>query len=34
VIRAGDALLVMTGDRHGFMNVSDKPFRFICAIPL
>jgi quercetin dioxygenase-like cupin family protein len=34
VVRAGDALLVLTGDRHGFLNASDKPFRFICVIPV
>ena len=34
VVRAGDALLVLTGDQHGFANASDRPFRFICVIPV
>ena len=34
VVTTGDALLVLPDDKHSFKNTSDKPFRFICVIPL
>jgi len=33
-IRTNDVLFVQTGDQHSFINNSDKPFKFICVIPL
>lgn len=30
----GMVLLVQPGDKHGFQNIFDKPFRFICVIPI
>lgn len=34
LVKTGDALLVLPNDKHGFKNTSDKPFRFICVIPI
>lgn len=34
VVKAGDALLVLPGDQHSFKNATDRPFRFICVIPI
>jgi quercetin dioxygenase-like cupin family protein len=33
-VQAGDALLILPNDKHSFRNISDKPFRFICVIPI
>lgn len=34
VVKTGDALLVLPGDRHGFKNNTESLFRFICVIPI
>lgn len=34
VVNKNDALFVQPGDKHSFINNSDKPFKFICVIPL
>ncbi len=34
LVRKGDALLILPNDKHGFVNNSDTPFRFICVIPI
>jgi quercetin dioxygenase-like cupin family protein len=33
-VKPGDALLVLPGDAHSFRNISKRPFRFICVIPI
>jgi len=33
-VRKGDALFVLPGERHGYINDSDKIFRFLCVIPV
>jgi quercetin dioxygenase-like cupin family protein len=33
-IAAGDAVLVLPGERHQFRNTSEVPARFLCMIPL
>jgi len=33
-IQQGDALLVPANEEHQFRNPSDKPFRFICLVPV
>jgi quercetin dioxygenase-like cupin family protein len=33
-VKTDDALLVLPNDKHSFKNTSDKPFRFICVIPI
>ncbi len=30
----GMAIFVVPGDRHGFTNKSNKPFKFICVVPI
>lgn len=33
-VKKGDVIFVKPGDKHSFLNNSDKPFKFICVIPL
>ncbi|MCX7995893.1 MAG: cupin domain-containing protein [candidate division WOR-3 bacterium] len=33
-VQKGDVLLILPNEKHGFTNNSDKPFRFICVIPI
>jgi quercetin dioxygenase-like cupin family protein len=33
-VKEGDALFVLPGERHGYINDSDKIFRFLCVIPV
>jgi quercetin dioxygenase-like cupin family protein len=33
-VKKGNAILVLPNEKHGFVNISDKPFRFICVIPI
>jgi quercetin dioxygenase-like cupin family protein len=33
-VKKGDALFVMPGERHGYVNDSGKIFRFLCVIPV
>jgi quercetin dioxygenase-like cupin family protein len=33
-ITPGDAVLVLTGERHQFRNTADTPARMLCMIPL
>lgn len=33
-VNKGDAIFVKPGDKHSFTNSSNKPFKFICVIPL
>ncbi len=33
-VEKGDALFVQPNDKHGFINNTDAPFRFICVIPI
>ncbi|MEO0185084.1 MAG: cupin domain-containing protein [candidate division WOR-3 bacterium] len=33
-VKKGDALLVQPNEKHGFINNSTAPFRFICVIPI
>lgn len=33
-VKKGTAILVLPNDKHGFFNNSDKPFKFICVIPI
>ena len=33
-LAAGDAVLVLPGERHQFRNTADRPARFLCLIPL
>jgi len=33
-VKKGDTIFVKPGDKHSFTNNSNRPFRFICVIPL
>jgi len=33
-VRVGDFVYVAPGEKHGFLNTGDEPFRFICVIPI
>ncbi len=33
-IKRHDALFIKPGDQHGFRNDTDKPFKFLCVIPV
>lgn len=33
-VKKGDVIFVKPGDKHSFINTSDKPFKFICVIPI
>ncbi|MGB3480185.1 MAG: cupin domain-containing protein [bacterium] len=33
-VKKGDVIFVKPGDKHSFTNSSDKPFKFICVIPI
>lgn len=33
-VKKGDAIFVKPNDKHSFINSSDKPFKFICVIPV
>ena len=33
-VKKNDFILVKPGDKHSFINNSDKPFKFICVIPV
>jgi len=33
-VRANDALFILPGEPHGFMNNSDRNFKFLCVIPV
>jgi quercetin dioxygenase-like cupin family protein len=33
-VKKGDVIFVKPGDKHSFTNTSEKPFKFICVIPI
>jgi len=33
-VKKADVIFVKPGDKHSFTNSSNKPFKFICVIPL
>lgn len=33
-IKKGDAILILPNEKHGFVNNSSMPFKFICIIPI
>lgn len=33
-VKKDDVIFVKPGDKHSFINNSDKPFKFICVIPI